>query len=213
MKIIYLLKYFRNLFLVNFLWRRYKIDKGFHAGARVRIWARRTLIIGKNFYIGRDSQIETDCIIGDNVLIGNKVGIIGRYDHHYQQIGQPIRLASQIRDKDYAWKGKDMITNIGNDVWVGYGVIILSGVIIGDGAILAAGAVVTKDVDPYSIYGGNPARKIADRFATDEDKYNHIQKMALSSKRPIVSPGVIENRIPVLNILHRVVRHSLSKNQ
>ena len=53
---------------------------------------------------------------------------------------------------------------IGNDVWVGYGAIILSGVTIGDGAAIGAGAVVTRDVEPYAIMGGNPAKIIRMRF-------------------------------------------------
>lgn len=53
---------------------------------------------------------------------------------------------------------------IGNDVWIGDRVLILPGVHIGDGSIIAAGAVVTKDVPPYSIVAGVPARKIRDRF-------------------------------------------------
>lgn len=53
---------------------------------------------------------------------------------------------------------------IGNDVWIGANVIILPGVNIGDGAILAAGAVITKDVEPYSVVGGIPAKKIKYRF-------------------------------------------------
>ncbi|WP_262230549.1 DapH/DapD/GlmU-related protein [Stenotrophomonas maltophilia] len=53
---------------------------------------------------------------------------------------------------------------IEDDVWVGFGAIVLSGVRIGRGSIIAAGAVVTKDVEPYSIVGGNPARKISQRL-------------------------------------------------
>jgi len=53
---------------------------------------------------------------------------------------------------------------IGNDVWIGYRAIILSGVKIGDGAVVGAGAVVTKDVEPYSIVAGNPARLVGRRF-------------------------------------------------
>nr|WP_304488639.1 DapH/DapD/GlmU-related protein [Dyadobacter sp. CY323] len=170
---INLLKYLRDLALRCIVLRRYQIARGFHAGVRVRIWARDVLIIGENFYIGRDSQIETDCIIGDNVIVANKVGIVGRYDHHYQQIGTPIRLASSIRQPSYNWKGKGIITRIGDDVWIGYGAIVLGGVAIGSGAIVAAGAVVTKDVEPYTIVGGNPARKIGDRFSNPEDRFKH----------------------------------------
>lgn len=55
-------------------------------------------------------------------------------------------------------------TVIGNDVWIGFGAIIISGVNIGDGAIVAAGAVVTKDVPAYAIVGGVPARVLKMRF-------------------------------------------------
>lgn len=65
---------------------------------------------------------------------------------------------------------------IEDDVWVGYGTIIMSGIVIKKGSIIAAGSVVTKDVDPYSIYGGNPAKKIKNRFDTDEELFEHIKK-------------------------------------
>nr|WP_223242330.1 CatB-related O-acetyltransferase [Streptomyces sp. CBMA123] len=55
-------------------------------------------------------------------------------------------------------------TVVGNDVWFGFGATVLPGVRIGDGAIIAAGAVVTADVEPYTIVGGNPARPIRRRF-------------------------------------------------
>jgi acetyltransferase-like isoleucine patch superfamily enzyme len=56
---------------------------------------------------------------------------------------------------------------IGNDVWVGMDAVILSGVTIGDGAVVGAGAMVTKNVEPYAIVAGNPARFIRYRFAPD----------------------------------------------
>lgn len=56
---------------------------------------------------------------------------------------------------------------IGNDVWIGYGVTVLNGVKIGDGAVLSAGCVVTKDVAPYSVVGGVPARLIKKRFSDE----------------------------------------------
>lgn len=62
-------------------------------------------------------------------------------------------------------------TEIGNDVWIGAHVLIIGGVRIGDGAIVAAGAVVTRDVPPYSIVGGVPAKKIRMRFSEDQIKF------------------------------------------
>lgn len=66
-----------------------------------------------------------------------------------------------------AWDNKGDIV-IGNDVWIGYEAVIMSGVTIGDGAIIGARAVVTKDVPPYTIVGGVPAKPIRKRFS-DED--------------------------------------------
>ena len=56
---------------------------------------------------------------------------------------------------------------IGNDVWIGYEALVMAGVHIGDGAVIGARAVVTKDVPPYTIVGGVPAREIRKRFAPD----------------------------------------------
>jgi len=169
----------RDLYLVKVKWRRYNLGHNFHAGIRVRLWAKKEIEIGRNFYIGRDSQIETDCRIGNNVIFGNRVALVGRYDHHYQQLGVPIRLASQIRDKDYNWKGLSQIVVIEDDVWIGYGSIVMGGVRIGQGSIIAAGSVVSKDVEPFSIYGGVPAKRLKDRFETEEDLKTHIKKYNL----------------------------------
>ena len=65
-----------------------------------------------------------------------------------------------------AWDNKGDIV-IGNDVWIGYDTVIMAGVRIGDGAIIGTRAVVTKDVEPYSIVGGVPAKEIRKRFAPE----------------------------------------------
>ena len=70
-----------------------------------------------------------------------------------------------------AWDNKGDIV-IGNDVWIGYESVILSGVTVGDGAVIGARAVVTKDVPPYTIVGGVPAKPIRRRF--DEEKIERL---------------------------------------
>ena len=69
-----------------------------------------------------------------------------------------------IGDVTSAWDHKGDIV-IGNDVWIGYEAVVMAGVTIGDGAIIGAQAVVTKDVPPYTIVGGVPAREIRRRFS------------------------------------------------
>ena len=64
-------------------------------------------------------------------------------------------------EQNYEWH---TFTKIGNDVWLGIRTIVLGGVTIGDGAVIGGGSVVTKDVGPYEIWGGNPARLIRKRF-------------------------------------------------
>jgi chloramphenicol O-acetyltransferase type B len=175
MWIVKVIKQSRDYFLRKIVYRRFSIGRGFHAGLRVRIWGRQKVIIGQNFYIGRDSFIETDVVIGHNVMFGNRVAIIGRYDHHYQLPGMPMRLAPQIRDPEYNWKGIGLTTIIENDVWIGYGSTVMGGVKIGEGSIIGAGSLVTKDVEPYSIYAGVPARKVRSRFDTCEELRKHLQ--------------------------------------
>ena len=89
---------------------------------------------------------------------------------------QPIAGLSFGIDNDfeqysYADKDRQKWCVIGNDVWIGSNVLLLNGITIGDGAIIAAGAVVTKDVQPYSISGGIPAKHIKFRFNNEEIDY------------------------------------------
>ena len=77
-------------------------------------------------------------------------------------------------DVTSAWDNKGDIV-IGNDVWIGYEAVIMAGVHIGDGAVIASRAVVTKDVPPYTIVGGTPAKEIRKRF--DENTIVQLQKL------------------------------------
>lgn len=181
MFIIDLIKKLRSEWYKRIVWHRYKIGRNFHVARGVFLWAKNELTIGDDFYIGKYSIIETDCRIGNGVIIANHVGIVGRYDHNYQQIGMLVRNASCIRDVDYNWKGLDSLTEIGDDVWIGFGSIVMGGVKIANGTIIGAGSVVTHDTEPYSIYAGVPAKKIRDRFDSKEDLEAHL--LSLSKKQ------------------------------
>lgn len=173
------------IYLKKVKWRKYTFGENFHTGRSVTLWAKHFIEIGDNVYLGRYTQIGCDTIIDNYVLIGSYVSIIGRYDHNYQQIGVPIRSASQIRDSTYKWKGIETKVHIRDDVWIGHRSIILSGITIGRGSIIAAGSVVTKNVEPYSIYAGVPAKRIGPRFNSEEDMLMHdaiLKKEYLNKK-------------------------------
>lgn len=84
-------------------------------------------------------------------------------------------LSANTDDIAAAWDNKGDIV-VGNDVWIGYQAIILAGVTIGDGAIIGARAVVTKDVPPYTVVAGSPARPIKKRF--DDKTISRLQELA-----------------------------------
>jgi acetyltransferase-like isoleucine patch superfamily enzyme len=126
------------------------------------------MVIGRDVNIGKFCTIECDGKIGDYVMVANTAGLIGRFDHDHQCVGKPIAHAPWIADRDYRGAGKGMEIVVGDDVWIGYGAVVLSGVTIGRGALIAAGSVVTSDIAPYAIAAGYPARKVGQRFTDAE---------------------------------------------
>lgn len=139
-----------------------------HIGARARMWAPVGIRIGDHVYIGKDVHIECNADIGDYALIANRVAFVGRLDHDYHTVGIPVRFSPWVgSDRSDAGRTRNQVI-VEDDVWVGFGAILLSGVRVGRGAIVASGAVVVKDVAPYTIVGGNPAREIGRRFSGDE---------------------------------------------
>lgn len=101
------------------------------------------------------------------------------------------------RDVARSWDNKGDII-VGNDVWIGYEAVILAGVTIGDGAIIGTRSLVTKDVPPYTIVGGMPARPIRKRFSEEtihdllEIKWWDWPKEKIAAKINAIQSGCIE---------------------
>ena len=100
--------------------------------------------------------IGSFCSIADGVLIFSE-------GYHAMQRASTYPFQKRMLDQTEPGTGKGPVV-IGNDVWIGARAIILSNISIGDGAVVGAGAVVVKDVPPYAIVAGNPARLIRFRF-------------------------------------------------
>ena len=123
------------------------------------------VIVGKksygNIYVESWSD-DVKLVIGNYVSIGPNVHFILSSEHPYTGISTyPFKVRLGLQKFEATNKGNIVVDD---DVWIGLGAIICSGVHIGQGAVIAAGAVVTKDVEPYSIVSGNPARHIKYRF-------------------------------------------------
>jgi len=116
----------------------------------------RDIEIGDNSGLGLNSRVAGPLSIGNDVMMAPNVSIYTQ-NHETENIYRPMRLQTAAKHK----------VTIGDDVWIGANAIILPGVTIGNGAIVAAGAVVTKDVEPFAVVGGNPAKTIKIRTQKD----------------------------------------------
>ena len=126
-----------------------RIGKGSFIMKHVYIQSPNRLVIGNHSHINRDCILDAraNITIGDNVSLSYRVNVITG-SHDFQKPDFPSNKKPIYID-DY--------------VWAGVGSSILSGVHVGKGAVICAGAVVTKDVEPFTVVGGVPAKKIANR--------------------------------------------------
>lgn len=118
-------------------------------------------------------QEDVKLRIGNYCSIAPDVTFILSADHNYHYISTYPFKVKCLGEKAEANSKGDII--IDDDVWIGYRAIVLSGVHVGQGAVIAAGAVVTKDVPPYAIVGGNPAKVMKYRF--DEDMIDKLLEL------------------------------------
>ncbi len=154
--------------------------------------------LGRFTEVGARTSV-TETIMGDYSYVVNDSNII------YSEIGKHCSIAAMTRinpgnhpiwratqchftyrasmyfddaedeEEFFNWRRAHKVT-IGNDAWIGHGAVILAGRSVGTGAVVAAGAIVTKDVEPYSIVGGNPAREIKRRYT--QDVADRMQQLA-----------------------------------
>lgn len=119
--------------------------------------------IGNDVFIGPGAQLQTitEISIGNQVMFGPNVTILGG-NHNTELSGIPMFHIKQKREFD------DQPVFIEDDVWIGSRAILLKGVRIGRGAVVGAGSVVTKNVPPYAVVVGNPARVVKYRGSRDE---------------------------------------------
>jgi acetyltransferase-like isoleucine patch superfamily enzyme len=137
------------------------------------------VIVGKRTYgflqVTDFSLSDVKLKIGSYCSISPGVQFLLGGEHQTNSISTfPFKVKCFGYDKEAGSKG-DIV--IGDDVWIGTNAVVCSGIKIGQGAIVAAGAVVTKDVSPYAVVGGNPARVIKYRF--DKDIINKLLSIDL----------------------------------
>jgi chloramphenicol O-acetyltransferase type B len=150
------------LFTFKYPWVKYY---GFVRVMPLHLFVKRDISIGNNVQFGRGTWVSTDVHFGNNILIAGRVSFVGKNDHVFDVPG--VTLWDSPR-------GIDELIIVNDDVWIGTNAVIIAGTTIGKGSIIAAGSVVNKNIPECEIWGGVPAKKIKDRFGTQELKKIHL---------------------------------------
>lgn len=143
--------------LTNIQVRYYKfisVGKNFRIVGNCSV-SKNTVEIGDHCFINKNCSLTGYIKLGNFVMLAESVAMVGG-DHNSESLEVPMIFAG--RDKS-----RRII--VGDDVWIGHGAIIMHGVTIGDGAIIGAGSIVTKNIPPYSIAVGSPAKILRSRFS------------------------------------------------
>lgn len=154
------------------LFRKYGKNFIFHSNS---VFSFNTIEVGNDVYIGPGAHFRSPnskIVIGNKVMFGPYVRVLGG-DHNFKEIGQYIRDVKNKNPKD------DQPIYIEDDVWIGAGATILKGVRIGRGSVIGAGAIVTKNVEPYSIFVPAKGSVIKKRF-NEEERAKHEELLRKS---------------------------------
>ena len=169
------LKRVRAWALVRFRYKGAHVGRSFHVGWSVSIGP--GFVAGDYVYVGPYSQLPPHVHVGHYSSLSAHVAIVGS-DHNYDNPGVPIVFSG---------RPPSCVTTIGADVLIGHGAILLRGITIGNGAVVGAGAVVTRDVPPYAIVVGVPAKILRYRF-DERERVVHEEMLAQPTRRGL-HPG------------------------
>jgi len=173
-----ILKRVRAWVLLRLRYRETLVGQGFHLGKSVSLGS--GFVAGDYVYVGPHSQLPPHVHIGNYSSLSAHVAIVGS-DHHYDKPGVPVVFSG---------RPPSCVTMIGQDVLIGHGAILLRGITIGNGAIVGAGAVVTKNVPPYAVVAGVPAKVLRYRF-DERERAIHEAMLAQPTQRGL-HPGPLK---------------------
>ena len=151
-----LMKSLRMRVLLRLRFRGANVGRGFHVAWGVVIHGP-DFEAGDYVYLGPFVEVAPCVRIGNYSSLSSYVVITGN-DHRFDVPGVPIRFSG---------RPDAVTTDIGQDVLIGHGAVVMRGVTIGNGAVIGAGAVVTHDVPPYAVVAGVPARVLRYRFGAE----------------------------------------------
>lgn len=150
-----------------------KIGNHGFVGCTFQVMCGGKIEVGNNIYIGTGTVLQAKEFIkiGDNVIISNNVLIVDNNNHPTspEERLKMSQCENYMADELWTWKyAQSSPIVIEDNVWIGKNAVVMKGVTIGKGSIVALGAIVTKDVPPYSVVAGNPA-KIVKHLMEKED--------------------------------------------